>query len=70
MIALASDDEALDTVALVLAVPAVIAFASDDEADVTSDCTASDPDESPAPVRVREPNDQMAVGVAPVLVES
>lgn len=39
-------------------VPEAIAAASDVDAVVTSDCSAKAPDERPAPVRVRVPNDQ------------
>ena len=47
----------------VLAVPAVIADAKLVEALVTSDCTASEPDERPAPVRVLEPKLQICEAV-------
>jgi hypothetical protein len=61
----ASDELAVATTELVLlltaVVPAVIEAASDVEAFVTSDCTASDPDESPAPVRVRVAADHTSV---------
>jgi hypothetical protein len=54
-----SDEEAFPTIVFVFAltavVPAEIAEASEVEADVTSDWSASEPDESPAPVSVREP---------------
>jgi hypothetical protein len=54
----ASDDEAAFVFALIATCEAVIAEARLVEAFVTSDCTAREPTESPAPVKVRVPNDQ------------
>lgn len=55
--------------AFTAAVPALIfaaRFAArEDEAEVTSDCTAREPEERPAPVRVRVPNDQTWEAVRP-----
>ena len=69
-IASARADEALLTAVFVFAFTAVfpveIASASDDDAFVTSDCTANDPELSPAPVRVREPKVQTCDAVSPV----
>ena len=66
----ARDVEAARTVALVEAVPAEIAAAKEVEAVVTSDCTASDPAERPAPVKVRVPYVQTsdAVRVEPTVL--
>ena len=41
---------------------------SEDDAFVTSDCTASEPDESPAPVRVRVAEDHTSVARVPKVV--
>jgi hypothetical protein len=51
-----------------LFVPLVIAAPSELDAAVTSDCTARDPDESPAPVSVRVPFTQTSAASVPKVV--
>jgi hypothetical protein len=68
----ASEVEAFKTVKLVFAftsaVPAMILAASEVEALVTSDCTARDPDVSPAPVSVLVPLVQTSAASVPKVV--
>ena len=52
------------------AVPAVMADARDVEAVITSDWSASVPEERPAPVIVRVPNDQTWDGVRPFSLDA
>ncbi len=65
----ASDDDAVKIELLVLVLMfdslVVIAEASDDEAELTSDTVASDPEVRPAPVRVRVPFVQTSVTRVP-----
>ena len=56
--------------ALTANVPAEMVEARDEEAVVTSDWSASVPEERPAPVIVRVPNDQTWDGVRPFSLEA